>query len=141
MLREEITQILSKHNYYRSLFNVPQIEYDELLSEYSQHRANMIASEPVNIAEPIYGENVFFTSIGIDDISVGVDSWMSERYAWIQENNNWNEGLQHFSQCIWHNSSKLGIGKAYLENNERIVLVCNYYPAGNIIGQQPYSII
>ena len=40
----------------------------------------------------------------------------------------------HFTQVVWKNSKKLGIGKAKNKNGKTIV-VANYEPAGNWIGQ------
>lgn len=131
--------ILAKHNYYRKLFNVPLLEYDETLSKFSQARADTIVRNGKIQHEPSckYGENLYATSG--DDITHAVDSWCSERFSYDVKKNNWNEGKGHFSQCVWQNSTKLGIGKGLMANGFT-VLVCNYDPAGNIMGQRPYPI-
>ena len=82
-----------------------------------------------------------------------VDSWYSEikKYSFGAEPTNlssgkirnqwfvisflfWNFSTGHFTQVVWKNSKKLGIAKAKNKNGKTIV-VANYEPAGNWIGQ------
>jgi hypothetical protein len=40
----------------------------------------------------------------------------------------------HFSQLVWKNSLELGMGMAR-DQTGKVVVVANYYPPGNCIGQ------
>ena len=41
----------------------------------------------------------------------------------------------HFTQVVWKNTQKLGIAKAKSPKSGKIIVVANYEPAGNWIGQ------
>ena len=134
----EIAEIVNQHNLHRKRFNVPDIAHDPLLSEYSQMRANTIAKSGQfkHSDDNPYGENLYASSD--PDGSKCVSLWMSEENDWDPSKNNWLEaGAGHFSQCIWRSSLLLGIGKSRMANG-MYVIVCNYNPAGNMIGQRPY---
>jgi len=40
----------------------------------------------------------------------------------------------HFTQCIWKGSREIGIGRAFADKGRSVYVVCNYFPAGNVIG-------
>ena len=43
----------------------------------------------------------------------------------------------HYTQMVWAGTREVGCGKAVCNDNSQI-WVCNYAPAGNVIGQRPY---
>ena len=45
-----------------------------------------------------------------------------------------SNNLGHFTQVVWKNSKNLGIAKAR-SSSGKIIVVANYEPAGNYIGQ------
>ena len=45
-----------------------------------------------------------------------------------------SNNLGHFTQVVWKNSKNLGIAKAR-SSSGKIIVVANYEPAGNFIGQ------
>ncbi len=135
----EIDEIVSKHNYYRQMYSVPEIIFDPILSDYSEQRANSIINVESfeHVSNCPYGENLY-CSYDLDNVSNCVDKWMSESANWNEMENNWMEdGLGHFSQVVWRGSTNLGIGKSYMSNG-LLVIVCNYYPSGNLVGEMPY---
>lgn len=144
--KQEIENIINKHNEYRenNIYNCPPLQESIIINEYSQQRANDIAkSGKFKHAENMpYGENLWCTTnVNIPDISTCVDSWMAESYSWLPDQNNWQDGLGHFSQCVWRNTTHIGCGKSIMEDEygvKWLVVVCNYNPPGNIIGQFPY---
>lgn len=139
LTEQEIEEIVIKHNNYRKMYNCPPLIYCPEISEYSQKRANEIgiSGKFIHVKNCPYGENLYAKNSKNSNISTCVDVWLSERYNWIEEANNWQNGMRHFSQCIWKNTQKLGIGKSQMPNGY-VVVVCNYDPRGNIIGQKPY---
>ena len=44
-------------------------------------------------------------------------------------------GAGHFSQVVWKGSREIGIGRAFADNGQTVYVVCNYLPAGNVIGR------
>lgn len=135
----EKENILKKHNNYRNEYKCPDLVYDAKLCEFAQSRADTIAksNQFCHASSCPYGENLY-ASTSDKDLSACVDSWMSEKYGWIEKENNWQDGLGHFSQVIWKTSKKLGVGKSKMPNGFWVI-VCNYDPRGNIIGQKPYD--
>ena len=50
------------------------------------------------------------------------------------DNPGFKSGTGHFTQLVWKGSKKIGCGAACNSKNKCYV-TCNYYPAGNYIGQ------
>ncbi|RXY91726.1 CAP domain-containing protein, partial [Klebsiella pneumoniae] len=48
---------------------------------------------------------------------------------------NWKDA-GHYSQIVWRETREVGC--AIETGNGMDVLVCRYFPAGNVIGQSPY---
>lgn len=46
----------------------------------------------------------------------------------------------HFTQVVWVNSKEVGFGKAQSSSGKWLV-VANYYPAGNFIGQYKENVL
>ena len=44
------------------------------------------------------------------------------------------EGTGHFTQVVWKGSKEIGVGKSFGRDG-RVFVVCNYLPAGNVIGR------
>jgi len=131
---EEITNMIKKHNEIRKKYGVCPIVYDPQLSLYSQTRADQISNskELKHDLNCPYGENLYWSSSQKTDI-------VNAAISWINEESNWKENKKpsgHFTQCIWNNSVKIGIGKSVSDFGT--VVVCNYNPPGNIIGQNPF---
>ena len=58
----------------------------------------------------------------------GMSNLCSHRYTLSRA------GTGHFSQVVWKGSKEIGVGKALTEDG-RVFVVCNYNPAGNVMGQ------
>ena len=143
---QEIQAIVAKHNKYRENepYNCPPLKSDKIINTFAQSRADAIANSGKfqHACNLPYGENLWMSSnTKPSDISCCVDSWMSERYSWDPAKNNWIDGLGHFSQCVWRNSTEIGCGKSIMTDSSGrnfLVIVCNYNPPGNMVGQFPY---
>lgn len=46
----------------------------------------------------------------------------------------------HFTQVVWKNSQKLGVGIAFANNGNKAIVVANYDPPGNYQGQFPQHV-
>ena len=44
----------------------------------------------------------------------------------------------HYTQMAWKNTLRIGCGRAPWPQYGNVLLVCRYYPAGNVNGQRPY---
>lgn len=51
-----------------------------------------------------------------------------------------SDGCGHYTQIVWRTSTQLGCGVATCKNGQATedIWICNYAPAGNIIGRAPY---
>ncbi len=105
-----------------------------------------------------YGENLAaFSGRGIaGNVSTAqqaVDGWSAEVMCWkygtIQGTEQCNmsctnmlnsDGCGHYTQVVWRKSLELGCGVATCQNGmyTEDIWICNYSPAGNVIGQAPY---
>merc|ERR1712141_209707 len=63
-----------------------------------------------------------------------VDSWYSEIKTYKFGSEPTSMGTGHFTQVVWKKSKKMGIAKARTSKG-KIIVVANYEPAGNWIGQ------
>ncbi|WP_148714094.1 basic secretory protein-like protein [Chitinolyticbacter meiyuanensis] len=69
-----------------------------------------------------------------------VDSWASEKpnYSFATKSCAAGKVCGHYTQVVWKNSTQLGCGRARCGGNTKEVWVCNYFPGGNYVGQNPY---
>lgn len=47
----------------------------------------------------------------------------------------------HYTQMVWAKTTEIGAGKAVIKQGDMkgwTIIVCNYNPAGNLIGAKPY---
>jgi pathogenesis-related protein 1 len=105
-----------------------------------------------------YGENLAaFSGRGapgnVSTAQQAVDGWSSEVMCWTYgtirgtekcnmtcTTNLNSDGCGHYTQVVWRKSIELGCGVATCQNGQYTedIWICNYSPAGNVIGQAPY---
>ena len=70
-----------------------------------------------------------------------VESWASEKQWYDYETNACHapegESCGHYTQIVWAQTTQVGCGMTLCDSKGQ-VWVCDYYPAGNILGQRPY---
>ncbi|CAF4158003.1 unnamed protein product, partial [Adineta steineri] len=136
-------QALDQHNFYRAKHCTPSLVIDPALNDIAQTYAQKLAD--ANIFDHSYnkfngqpmGENLFATGGGAffhGNGSQPVGAWYAEikDYDWSKPG--YKGSIGHFTQVIWKDTTKLGIGRAVTGNNGTAYVVANYYPAGNYIG-------
>lgn len=155
--------ILKRHNELRALHGVEPLERDTDLETISQQYADktlaqnlwLVHSENTKGGEAI-GENiaVSYNSIPITSYS-GTDAtnqWYNEianyDFDTGKKINESGKAIGHFTQVVWKTSKKIGCGA--IETTEKIstaggtwytaTIICNYYPAGNYIGQNVQNV-
>lgn len=133
---------LDSHNKYRQKHGVAPLKLDKRLCSYAQEWANKLAREDSfehRTDNQDFGENLYCSwSSNPKAKCVGskpVDSWYSEisKYTFGSEPTSSASG--HFTQVVWKRTEKLGIAKAKSAKSGKIIVVANYEPAGNWIGQ------
>ena len=143
---KEVQQLVSLHNKVRADVGVGPVTWSKELAIYAQEWANHLASTNCSLQhrppsgkwKREYGENLFMGTVGYFGVADAVRSWESEkRYYRGQtlDHSNWyNSG--HYTQMVWKESQQIGCAKA--ECNGNLIIVCNYDPPGNVLGQKPY---
>lgn len=146
---KDAASILDHHNKVRATLGIPPLTWNSEISNYAQEWANYLVEKNKNeiahrswLGKNIkqFGENIFWGH-PYDYYSVlsASESWYSEIeeyiYQPITESNIQNTG--HYSQMIWSTTKEIGVGIAKGTDGS-IIIVANYFPAGNIIGLKPY---
>lgn len=89
-----------------------------------------------------YGENLAFFSGEDSTPETVVDAWAVEVADYDYQANSCAAGAQcgHYTQLVWRGTDTVGCGAARCNvgGYDGILWVCNYNPAGNVVGQQPY---
>jgi hypothetical protein len=156
----EQQEMLQTHNRERQKYpGVGPLQWSPELARYAQEEAQRLAEmgydprvggnpyrdssndNPLRPGEPL-GENIFF---GLGHVATGADaveSWIREKQSYNYDRDDAITGYgayAEFRQVIWKATQFVGCGKAYRTSGDGTTyIVCNYYPAGNWVGQKPY---
>jgi len=149
---------LNHNNYYRELYEVDKLELDDYLIK----RANIIAQEYLTRRD-FDNDNLLyenFEDIGINDYFSDKELKPEELIEiWIKEGENYNYQdineieCKNFTQMIWKNSKKFGIGYYSSDDHlninngtgehnieKKFYYVALYYPIGNKSGEFPENV-
>lgn len=147
--------IVAAHNKWRAQVGVPGLRYSPELAASAQawadelkrtNHCRMRHSKP----EGQYGENLYWSSAvvwldGRRELSKvpaekPIDSWGSEKRDYDDAKNSCKPGKMcgHYTQMVWKTSTQVGCAMAVCEDSQEQVWVCQYQPAGNVVGRKPY---
>lgn len=138
---DEQQAILDYHNKVRAEVNVKPLSWSEKLAQHAQTWVDNLANTGCKMQhshDSNYGENLFMGSLGHFNVIDAAKSWESEKRYYsgdVLNSSNWQK-MGHYTQMVWHNTSQLGCAKVACNNN--LIVICNYNPAGNYMGQKPY---
>ncbi len=136
--------LLARHNNVRRQAGIAPLVWDEALAggarAYANElaRLNLLRHSPKAI-RPGLGENLWMGTRDYFRPAAMVDTWASEqamfrpaRFPDVSTTGNWAD-VGHYTQMIWPGTQRVGcaIGRAVQSD----VLVCRYWPAGNVIGR------
>jgi uncharacterized protein YkwD len=142
----EAQEALDFHNEVRKEVNCPALKWSDELAKYAQEWAAHLAENCDFQHRPNsgkwaqkYGENIFWGA-GEDYTALHAsESWYSEKkffkYGQLTGSNWYKTG--HYTQMVWRKTTHVGIGKAICKDGA-ILIVANYSPAGNYMGEKPY---
>lgn len=143
----EAQQALDFHNKVRYDVGAPPLKWSNELASYAQTWADHLSATNCEMEHrpntgrwaQKYGENIFWG--GGEDYTArdASESWYSEikDYKYGKLNNNSWSRTGHYTQMVWKNTTHVGIGMAVCKNGD-ILIVANYNPSGNYIGEKPY---
>ena len=86
-----------------------------------------------------FGENLFMGTMGYYDELDGVKSWENEKrdYRGQPLSRELIPRVGHYTQMVWPDTRELGCATATCNN--LMILVCNYYPPGNYLGESAWQ--
>lgn len=146
--QEDAQEALDFHNDVRNDVGSPDLEWSVELAEYAQEWADYLANEndctlahrnTKNMNPKGFGENLYW---GIGKEFTALDAskgWYSEidLYTYTEVTNDNYHETGHYTQMVWKNTTEIGIGVAKCSDGA-IIIVANYNPPGNVLGQKPY---
>jgi pathogenesis-related protein 1 len=139
---------LELHNNARKEVNVPALEWSVELAKYAQEWADFPEND--NHCQIAHrrrmgknsrnaGENIISGSGSMFDALFASKVWYSEikNYDHFQSAEMGYQMAGHYTQMVWIKTKKLGIGMATCKDGSSII-VGNYDPPGNYVGEKPY---
>lgn len=143
-MEQQIAEFMRLHNDARAEVGVPPLVWDEGIAAYAQEWADKIAAKDQMDHRPNgkYGENIagYLPQYGERPVH-GAKMWYDEIKDYhgekIDERNFMKFG--HYTQMVWRTSARVGFGVAMTKKGT-VMLVANYSPAGNMVGEHPYRV-
>lgn len=145
--------VLLRHNDWRAWFGVPALQWsDDLASSAARWALQLDRDGECQLGhsrQPGVGENIYRVSprtspsgrtrvleLYPDQV---VDAWGSELDDYVVDTRACAPGkvCGHFTQMVWQASTDIGCARRICASKNQ-VWVCQYYPAGNIIGEAPF---
>ena len=138
---------LDFHNKARKDVGISPLQWSSDLAKYAQAWADNLAKNNCGFKhrpdsgewKQVHGENIFKGSGAIYTALGASEGWYSEikdyKHGPISDINWPIAG--HYTQMVWKNTTQVGIASSTCSNGA-IIIVANYDPAGNYLGQKAY---
>lgn len=142
----QIDDFVNSHNLVRAEVGTGKVIWSPQVAEFAQKWANHLANEGgcnlEHSQSSDYGENIYQGSeITLSKPSLSVEAWASEKAEYRGGVIKLSLKAGHYTQVIWAKTTEIGCGLAVCPDKTsvfgNIITVCNYNPAGNMIGQNP----
>merc|ERR1711931_444074 len=133
--------MLDEHNKYRSRHGVPPLKLDNKMNAYAQNLAESNAAAGRLAHTPRehrrYGENLAYSGgYPLDgEPKRIVQQWYNEISVYP---GHFTRASGHFSQVIWKNSKRLGVG--FAQKGNELFVAAVYDPKGNVDGQHAENV-
>lgn len=143
IITDDALRTLKFHNKVRRDVGVAPLEWSRELSAYAQQWAQHLATNGCKLVHRSavgansnnYGENIFWGQGTFFDAEHASESWYSEIKDF--SSNNWDKA-GHYTQMVWKTTRMIGVGVAVCLEDKGVIIVANYDPPGNYVGQNPY---
>ena len=141
MAAKDVQAILAHHNKVRAAVGVPPLKWSPTLANYSQKWTDYLAGSSCRVehrSDNQYGENIYAGTAGHFTAVDAAKAWEAEKksYDGTPLKQSIIKAVGHYTQITWRDTRMLGCGEALC--NKMLLVVCNYDPPGNYIGQLPY---
>ena len=136
-------ELLARHNVERQQAGVAPLVWDPALATGARAYANELARRNLfrhspKAGRPGQGENLWMGTRDYFRPTRMVADWASERsmfraaqFPQVSKTGNWAD-VGHYTQMIWPDTKRVGCAISKAAQND--VLVCRYWPAGNVVG-------
>lgn len=154
--------MLEEHNALRSTVGVQKLRWSDALARQATTWADKLKKSgcAMQHSHGKFGENLYWASAQktgsrnkgksawswsltpqpIKEKTV-VAAWATEQPWYSRASNTCDappgKTCGHYTQMVWAGTKEVGCAKAVCDDSSQ-VWVCNYAPAGNMIGQRPY---
>lgn len=135
-----IKNTLDTHNLFRTKHKAPPLVVDNEINKIAQSFANTLAETgKMYHSTSAYlglklGENIYKCWGCQPNGKDFTTSWYNEVSKYDFAKGTYISGTGHFTQVVWKSTKRIGVGIAKGKDGAFIV-VANYYPPGNFIGQ------
>jgi len=136
---------LAAHNRERVRMGEAPLVWDEALAQgaldWAQELARSGRFDHASAAQrKRAGENLFMGTAGAYPIESMIEQFIAERddflpgtFPYVTRDGNWHN-VAHYTQIVWRGTRRVGCAVARGARDD--VLVCRYWPAGNVFGQR-----
>lgn len=143
----EAERLLVLHNAERTRLGLPPLVWNPRLARDAGDYAKVLLERGrlqhshANDREG-QGENLWMGTAGAWNSEAMVEMFLDERryfraakFPDVSLTGNWND-VGHYTQIVWRDTKEVGCAIESGKGND--VLVCRYFPAGNVMGKNPY---
>lgn len=119
------------------------MEWNDTIANSAQNHLNTLVNNgQFEHSTSEHGENLYLSSFESSYIDA-IDAWYNEIAHYNVEDNSCDDGqvCGHYTQLIWKTTTQMGCAKGIYTTGEHqgsTLIVCQYNPAGNIIGERPF---
>lgn len=147
-LSAEEIEWLTAHNHARKAFGSAPLQWSQKLSRDAHRWAEQLARENTirhshQDAHNPTGENLWMGTRGYYAASRMIEDFVDEeryykddRFPNVSNTGDWTD-VGHYTQIVWADTREVGCAKASNAKND--ILVCRYFPSGNVLGQHVAS--
>lgn len=140
-------RLLAVHNGERARLGLPPLSWNpQLASEANRYADVLLTNGRLQHSSHSdrrgRGENLWMGTAGAWQLESMVEMFLHERryfrparFPDISLTGNWTD-VGHYSQIVWRDTREVGC--AVKSGGGQDVLVCRYYPAGNVHGRDPF---
>ena len=139
--------MLDNHNAARRVAGVASLDWDDALASDAKRYAQELAAThrfvhaPRIAGGPVEGENLWMGTRSAFSYASMADTWIDEQQMFqagafpnISRTGSWHD-VGHYTQVVWAETRLVGCAVA--SNDSDDYLVCRYFPAGNVLGENP----
>lgn len=141
------SRMLSMHNHERQRLGLPKLKWNRALEREAKSWGHELARKgrlehADNRTRNSTGENLWMGTRGMWSVLVGLEMMIDERELYrhdafpkISRTGQWKD-TAHYTQIVWRDTKEVGC--SVVNDHGWDVLVCRYWPAGNVWGQKAY---